>query len=156
MTSEVIDGLHRRLMHADIVNPMEDVMSVDSVFLRRALLLDAAASGLTGALMIIGANLLEGLLGLPGWLLREAGLILIPYVAFVAVVATRAKIAAGAVWTIVAANALWTAASFAVLASGFVTPTALGTAFVIAQVLAVAALGALQCAALRWSHPVAA
>lgn len=67
-----------------------------SIFLRRALLLDAAASGLTGTLMLAAAGLLEGPLGLPAGLLRDAGLVLIPYVAFVAVVATRARIAAGA------------------------------------------------------------
>ena len=128
----------------------------NSVLLRRALLLDAAASGLTGALMLAGASVLEGPLGLPGWLLRGAGLVLVPYVAFVAITATRARIAAGAVWAVIAANTLWTAASFAILASGFVGPTMLGIAFVIAQALAVAGLGALQYAALRWSQPVAA
>jgi hypothetical protein len=126
----------------------------NTLYLRRAMLLDAAASGLTAALMIAGASLLEGPLGLPVWLLREAGLILIPYVIFVAVVATRDRIATGAVCTVIAANALWTAGSFALLASGFVSPTALGTAFVAMQALAVAGLGALQYVALRYSQPV--
>ena len=124
------------------------------VFLRRALMLDAAASGATGALMLAGAGVLESWLGLPAWLLREAGLILIPYVLFVVVVATRARIAAGAVWTVIGANAAWTVASFAVL--GFVSPTLLGTAFVAGQALAVAGLGALQYVALRWSRPATA
>ena len=60
-----------------------------SLFLRRALLVDAAASGLTGALMLAGAGMLTELLGLPAALLRGAGLVLIPYVAFVATVAAR-------------------------------------------------------------------
>ena len=47
-------------------------------FLRTVLLADAIASGATGLLMIAGAGLLEGLLGLPVALLREAGLVLIP------------------------------------------------------------------------------
>ena len=34
-------------------------------FLRNVLLLDAAASGATGLLLIAGAGLLDGLLGLP-------------------------------------------------------------------------------------------
>ena len=54
-----------------------------SPFLRNVLLLDAAASGATAALLIAGAGLLDGLLGLPVALMREAGLILVPYVAFV-------------------------------------------------------------------------
>jgi hypothetical protein len=124
------------------------------VFLRRALLLDAAASSLTAAVMLAGAGLLEAPLGLPASLLRYAGLVLIPYVVFVAVVATRARIATGAVRTVIAANALWTVASFALLA--FITPTVLGIAFVIVQALAVAGLGVLQYVALRCPRAVTA
>jgi hypothetical protein len=120
-----------------------------SVFLRRALLVDAAASGLTGALMLAGAGMLTDLLGLPAALLRGAGLVLVPYVAFVAIVAARARISAAAVWAVIACNALWTVASVALVIDGFVTPTALGTAFVIGQAVAVAALGVLQYVALR-------
>src|ERR1041385_3180755 len=107
-------------------------------FLRYALLADAIASGATGALLIAGAGLLDGLLGLPVALMREAGLILVPYVAFVAWVGTREAIARGAVWAIIAANALWAGASVCLLVSGLVAPTTLGTAFVIAQAAVVA------------------
>ena len=120
-----------------------------SVFLRRALLVDAAASGLTGALMLAGAGMLTDLLGLPTALLRGAGLVLVPYVAFVAIVAARARISAAAVWAVIACNALWTVASVALVIDGFVTPTALGSVFVIGQAVAVAALGVLQYVALR-------
>src|ERR1041384_5285214 len=51
--------------------------------LRFALLADAVASGATGLMMIAGADLLTGLLGLPVALMREAGLVLVPYVALV-------------------------------------------------------------------------
>ena len=120
-----------------------------SVFLRRALLVDAAASGLTGALMIAGAGMLTDLLDLPAALLRGAGLVLVPYVAFVAIVAARAHISTAAVWAVIACNAVWTVASVALVIDGFVTPTALGTVFVIGQAVAVAALGVLQYVALR-------
>ena len=76
-----------------------------SLFLRRALMLDAAASGATGLLMIAGAGVLESLLALPAPLLRGAGLVLVPYVAFVVLVATRANIAASAVGVVIACNA---------------------------------------------------
>jgi hypothetical protein len=122
-------------------------------FLRNVLLLDAAASGATGLLLISGAGLLDGLLGLPVALMREAGLILVPYVAFVAWVGTRETITRGAVWAIVAANALWAIASVGLLVSGWVAPTALGYAFVIAQAVVVALLGELQYAGLK--RPVA-
>jgi hypothetical protein len=139
-----------------IANQEEVVMSraVTSIVLRRALMLDAVASGLTGAIMLAGAGMLEGLLDLPAPLLRGAGLVLVPYVAFVAAVATRPHIAAAAVWSVIACNALWTAASFALLASGAVIPNVLGVAFVAGQAIAVAALGGLQYIALR--QPAAA
>jgi hypothetical protein len=127
-----------------------------SPFLRNALLLDAAASGATAVLLIGGAGLLDGLLGLPVALMREAGLILVPFVAFVAWVGTREEASRGAVWAIIAANALWAIASVGLLASGWVAPTALGYAFVIAQAAVVALLGELQYAGLERQDTVAA
>lgn len=125
-----------------------------STFLRRALLLDAAASGATALLIIAAAGLLEGSLGLPAALLRGAGLVLVPYVAFVIHTGTRQTIARPAVWAIVVANALWAIASALLLVSGMVAPTALGYAFVIGQALVVALLGELQYMGLR--RPVVA
>jgi glucose uptake protein GlcU len=119
------------------------------VFLRRALVLDAVASGATGLMMMAGAGLVEGLLGLPAALLRGAGIVLMPYVAFVIYAGTRETIARPAVWAIIVANALWAAASAFLLVSGWVAPTALGTAFVIAQAVVVALLGELQYVGLR-------
>jgi len=125
-----------------------------STFLRRALLLDAAASGATALLAIAAAGLLEGLLGLPAALLRGAGLVLVPYVAFVTYAGTREAVSRPAVWTIIAANVLWAVASALLLVSGLVAPTALGYAFVIGQALVVALLGELQYVGLR--RPMAA
>ena len=124
-----------------------------SPFLRKALLLDAAASGATALMLIAGAGLLDGLLGLPVVLMREAGLILIPFVAFVAWVGTREEPSRGAVRAIIAANALWAVASVGLLMSGWVAPTALGYAFVVAQAVVVALFGELQYAGLK--RPVA-
>jgi hypothetical protein len=118
-------------------------------FLRNVLALDAAASGATGLLLVAGAGVLEDFLGLPTALMREAGLILLPYVAFVAWVGTREPIARSAVWAIIAANALWALASVGLLVSGLVLPTPLGYAFVIAQAAVVALLGELQYAGLK-------
>jgi succinate dehydrogenase hydrophobic anchor subunit len=120
-----------------------------STFLRRALQLDAAASGATALLVIAAAGLLEGLLGLPAALLRGAGLVLAPYVAFVIYAGTREAISRPAVWVIVASNALWATASGLLLVSGLVAPTLLGYAFVIGQAVVVALLGELQYVGLR-------
>ena len=70
--------------------------------------------GLTGALMITGAGMLPPMLGCQRALLQLAGLVLIPYVTFVAIFAARAHIPAAAVRAIVACNVVWTVASFTV------------------------------------------
>ncbi len=120
--------------------------------LRAILALDAAASGATGLLLIAGAGLLEGWLNVPAVLMREAGIILIPYVALVAIVATRRTVSRRAVNAIVICNAAWTIASFALLFSGWIAPNWLGQAFIAGQAVVVAGLGYLQYAALRPSH----
>ena len=124
-------------------------MTSQNTFLRYALLADAVASGATGLLMIAGADALTGLLGLPVALMREAGLVLVPYVALVAFVGTRAMIARGAVQAIIALNVLWVLGSVAVLLAAPVAPTALGYAFVIAQAVAVGVFAELQVIGLR-------
>ena len=125
-------------------------------FLRNALIADAVVSGATGLLMIAGASFLADLLNLPFALLREAGLILIPYVAFVAYVGTRETISRSAVWVVIAANILWAAGSILLLLSGWIAPNLLGTAFIILQAAAVALFGELQFIGLRRPDAVAA
>lgn len=124
-------------------------MPRSNLFLRYALLADAIASGATGLLMIAGADLLTGMLGLPVALMRESGLVLVPYVALVAFVGTREHIAFGAVKAIIALNVLWVLGSVGLLVGGFVAPTLLGYAFVIMQAVAVGVLAELQIIGLR-------
>ena len=131
-------------------------MSRQSTFLRHALIADAVASGATGLMMIAGADRLTGLLGLPVALMRESGLLLVPYVALVAFVATRDAIPFAAVKLIVALNVLWVLGSVGLLVGGFVAPTALGCAFVIVQAVAVGVLAALQIIGLRRADVVVA
>src|SRR4051812_41325782 len=127
----------------------EPVMFRQITFLRFALLADAVASGATGLLLIAGAEALTGLLGLPVPLMREAGLLLVPYVALVAFVGTRENISLGAVKTIVGLNVLWVFGSIGLLMSSLVAPTMLGYAFVIVQAVAVGAFAELQIIGLR-------
>jgi hypothetical protein len=116
--------------------------------LRRLLLADAVASGATG--LLVAAAPLSGLLGLPSGLLRGAGLILLPYAALVAWLALRrAEPLRWAVWSVVGVNAVWAADSVLLLLSGWVAPTALGLAFVLAQALVVAGFAVLQAMALQ-------
>ena len=127
-----------------------------NLFLRYVLFADAVASGATGLLLIAGAGLLEGFLGLPTALMREAGLLLIPYVALVAWVGTRETIARPAVHAVIALNVLWVAANIGLLISGWVAPTMLGYAFVIAQAVVVGVLAELQFIGIRRSAPAPA
>ena len=117
--------------------------------LRFALLADAVASGATGLMMIAGADMLTGLLGLPVALMREAGLLLVPYVALVALVGTRPAIPHGAVKAIIALNIAWVAGSVGLLMSGTVAPTLLGYVFVVFQAVVVGVFAELQFIGLR-------
>jgi hypothetical protein len=108
-------------------------LSSKSAFLRRVLVLDAVATGATALLAVVLAGPLAGWLGLPVGLLRGAGLILIP----------------GVAWTIIAMNGAWVLASVALLLSGIVAPTVWGTAFVIAQAVIVGAFAELQVIGIR-------
>lgn len=118
-------------------------------FLRRVLLLDAIASGATGALMLAGSGLLQSWLGLPAMLLRFAGASLLPFAALVAWLALRARLSRAGVWAVIAVNVLWVVESVLLLVSGWVEPALLGTMFVLAQALVVAAFAELQFIGLR-------
>ncbi len=126
-------------------------MPMNMTLLRFALLADALASGATGLLAFAGAGILDAWLGLPASLLFYAGLSLVPYAAIVAYVGTRQAISRVAVWAIIAYNATWAIDSAVLLASGYVSPTALGYAFVIFQAAVVAGFAVLQYMGLRTS-----
>ncbi len=115
-----------------------------TTFLRYALLGDAMASAATGLLMAAGAGLLSVMLGLPGTLLQYAGLVLLPYAAFVAFIGTRPTVMRFAVWIVILANVLWSIESIVLLMTGWVSPTSLGYAFVIFQSAVVLAFAVLQ------------
>ncbi|MDR7222657.1 hypothetical protein [Aminobacter aminovorans] len=118
-------------------------------FLRNVLHADALISGAAGLLMMLGAPLLSPLLELPAQLLFWAGLVLVPFVAMLVVIARRTTVSKLMMIDIIAINALWVVASFGLLLSGVVAPNALGIAFVVAQALAVAVFAELQFIGIR-------
>ena len=120
--------------------------------LRLVLLADAAVSGATGLAMMAGAGFVDGLLGIPGPLLRYAGMSLLPFAVIVAVVAMRERVSRPAAWAVVAYNALWAIDSIVLMLSGFIAPTALGYAFITFQAIVVAIFAELQFVALRKSQ----
>src|SRR5205823_6556143 len=127
-----------------------------SSFLRRVLLIDAVISGATGVMLVAGADLLHDWLAVPAVLARGAGVSLIPFALLVGYLATRVSMPRAGVWAVIVCNALWAVDSILLLVGGFVSPTALGTAFIVAQALAVAILAELEYVGLRRSVVVAA
>lgn len=115
-----------------------------SNFLRWVLFADAATCVATGLLLMLGSGVLEQFLGLPSGLLRYAGVSLLPFAALLVYLATRAHLSTPVVWAVIVLNALWTIDSFLLLLTGWVAPTELGYAFVIAQALGVAVFAGLE------------
>lgn len=126
-----------------------------SSFLRRVLLADALASGAAGLLMTLGSGPLESLFGVPATLLRYAGLSLLPFAAIVGYLATRKSLARPAVWALIVVNVFWAADSILLIVGGWVGPTALGYAFIVAQALLVATFAELEYVGLRKSPATA-
>ena len=127
-----------------------------SSFLRRVLVVDAASSGAMGIAMLAFAELLADLLQLPADLISQAGLVLLPFAAFVAFVASRSEPSRFAVWAIIAVNAVWVVDSIVLLFTGWVAPNALGYSFVIAQAAVVLVLADFEYLGLKRSTAVAA
>jgi hypothetical protein len=120
-----------------------------SSFLRRVLLADAVISGLSGILMVLDAGALESMLGVPATLLRYAGLSLFPFAALVVGLARREPLPRAGVWTVIALNAAWVVASLMLAFSGWISPNALGYAFILGQAFAVAVFAEMQYFGLR-------
>ena len=122
-----------------------------SSFLSRALLADAAFSGVSAVGLTLGAGVLAPFLNLPEALLRETGLFLIAYTALVGWLGTRQSVLRALVLFVVAGNAAWTLASIALLFSGAVNPNLLGEIVVVAQAIATGVFAELQYIGLRKS-----
>jgi hypothetical protein len=126
-----------------------------SPLLRQALVADATTSAAFGLMMLIGAGSLSGIFGLPEMLLHIAGLVLLPYAAFIGWLGLREQIQKPIAWAVVLGNALWVVDSLLLLVSGWVSPTSAGYAFVIAQALVVLMYAEFQIVGLRRSGAVA-
>ena len=132
-------------------------MIYPSSLLRRALQADTVFSGTGAVLLTLGAGELAPLLNLPETLLRDAGLFLIVYAAFVGWLSTRTGFPKILVVAVVAGNAAWTLSSIALIFSGAVTPNVLGEIALAMQAIIVGILAELQFLGLRRSSgPIAA
>jgi hypothetical protein len=121
----------------------------NSRFLRLVLLADAAATVATGALLASASTALETWLNIPASLLFYAGIVLLPYAAFVFYLASQARVARGTLWAVIGCNAVWAVDSLLLLATGWITPSTLGYLFVVGQAVIVGAFCELQFTAVR-------
>ena len=117
--------------------------------LRAALLGDAAASGGMGLLLTAAAHPMASLLALPEPLLRDAGLVLLPYAGLVTWLGFQSRLPRWMVRGVMGSNLLWALDSMLLLALGLATPNGLGTAFVLLQGVAMLGFALLQWAGLR-------
>jgi hypothetical protein len=124
-------------------------------FLRLILSFDAASCLGLGLIAAVGAKALSPLLGLSAGLLSAAALLLLPLGLFVAWLASRSEPPRPLVWALIAGNVLWTAESFFLIGQSEGAITALGSAFVAGQALAVLGLALLEYAGLRKVHVAA-
>ena len=122
-----------------------------SLFLLRALQIDALFSGVSALLLVFGAGLLAPLTNLPEGFLRNTGLVLVVFVLGVGYLASRDMMPKIAVWAVIAINAVWTIDSIALLASGWVSPNLLGQVFIVMQAIAVGVFAELEFIGLRKS-----
>ena len=118
-------------------------------FLRTLLLVDLVATVGFALALLLGAGALDQLLGASTGLLRGIGLALVPFAALQAYLVSREQPPVTGVTMLIVGNALWVVASIVALIGLPIALTALGTAFVIAQAVAVAGIAELQTVGLR-------
>jgi hypothetical protein len=115
----------------------------NSTLLRRALLIDAAASALTGAVCALGAWPLAELMGVPSPIaLLMIGLGVVGYAALVYRIAARRPISRTEAFIPVIANVVWVIASWVLLLGGWVpfTPAGWWITAIIADFVALFAI----------------
>jgi hypothetical protein len=123
-----------------------------SPLLRGALRADALASGAGGLLMLAGGPALAAPLGLPTGLLQGAGLLCLGWAAVTFLMSRRGTLPAWAVWAVIGLNLAWVVESVVLLLSGWIAPTGLGVAFVLALAAVVDGLALAQWIGLRRSR----
>lgn len=122
-----------------------------SLFLRRALIADAVFSGVAAFGFVFGAGPFAALFNLPEAFLREVGLFLVAYAAFVGWLGTRQAMMKALVLVVISGNAAWTLGSIALLFSGAVSPNLFGVVMVVVQAVATGVFAELQYIGLRRS-----
>ena len=117
--------------------------------LRLPLGLDAVATGAVGLLALHGSPVLDRFLGTPAALTAPIGCFLLGYAIAIGVVGTRQRVSRAAVWGVVLLNLAWVVASVATVVAGPFALTAVESAIILTQALAVVLFAEWQFLALR-------
>jgi hypothetical protein len=117
--------------------------------LRRALAADSIVSGALGLALIVAAGPIAQLFGMTASLLSIVGVLLLPWAAWTGWLARQSNPPRMQVWSVIGLNTLWVIDSVLLLMSDWVQPTALGTAFIIAQAVGVGIFAELQYIGVR-------
>ena len=119
-----------------------------SSFLRRSLQLDGIASGVTGALLLVGAGPVSAVIGLSSpAITRIIGVVLAVYAGALLWNARRASVSRGETLAAVVLNAAWVLGSIAVIELGLLST--LGNVAVGVMALAVLGFALLEIVGLR-------
>ena len=121
--------------------------------IHQVLHVDAAITGATALLMLLGAPLLDDLLDLPTALLAGAGTVLIPYVGYLLWLARRDAVPRAGIGVAIAANLAWAAGCAVLLFGSLVDPNGLGVAFILLNTVVVIAFADLLVLASRGGRP---
>ncbi|MEK8051536.1 hypothetical protein AACH10_14905 [Ideonella sp. DXS22W] len=127
-----------------------------SPLLRGAFVLDAVVSAAAGVLQLAPGARMVAWLGLPAPLLTETGVFLLAYAGALLLLARSRTLWAPLVQAVVLGNAGWALGCVLALLLGWLAPTALGTAWLLLQAVAVLAFAAAEGLGLARSAPAPA
>ena len=118
-------------------------------WLRTVLWVDGITGLASGLMSLAASDFQATLLGLPAALVQASGVLVLGFVALIALLLAQPQPPRWGLRTLVAGNALWVVASVVVVELHWPTLNALGVAYVLAQAGFVAVLAGLQARAAR-------
>jgi hypothetical protein len=118
-------------------------------FARLALKLDAVVTGLNGLAYLGLATVLESWFGVTTAVQYPVGAFLLLYALGVLAVGTRREISRAGLAAVIVANMAWVVLSLVMAISGALSPTGVGTAWIVLQALTVGGFAALQYLGLK-------
>lgn len=118
-------------------------------FARLALTLDAVVTGLNGIAYLALATVLDSFFGVTTAVQYPVGVFLLLYALGVLAIGTRKEINRAGLTAVIVANLLWVVLSLVVAVSGALSPTGVGTVWIVLQSLTVGGFAALQYIGLK-------